>query len=64
MDDSIDIRTEPYVVITDTYTKGGKHLKSVCKTQDGRIVWEEERIPGRDVSLFYPDLNWPWKKDV
>lgn len=60
MDGSIDIRNEPCVIITDTYTKGGTHLKSVCKTQGGRIIWEEGRTPAKDVWML-SHIDWPWE---
>ena len=52
----IDIRTQPSVTITDTYTKQGKHLGSVCKTEEGRIVYEEGPSSSKDV-CFFPDYK-------
>lgn len=55
-----DIRREPCINVVDTYTKSGRHLKSIARTESGEIVWERERIPSRDI-VFLPYLQpWPW----
>lgn len=61
MSESVDIRDQAYFEVVDTYTKDGRHLGSVAKTPDGRIVWEEGRMPSKDV-CFVPHINavWPW----
>jgi hypothetical protein len=46
--------------VTDTYDrKTGKHVSSVCKTQDGRVVWEKGPDAAKDVAPFL-DLDRPW----
>jgi hypothetical protein len=61
MTDTVDIRNEPSIEIVDTYdVKSGWHLGSVCKTQDGRIIWEEGRTPSKDVVFLRPGA--PWNK--
>lgn len=53
----VDIRNEPCIVITDTYDrKTGRHLSTTCKTQDGRLVWEEGPNPNKNI-VFFPDLE-------
>ena len=45
-----DIRDMSYVQITDTYNrKTGEHLKSVCTSPNGDIIWEEGRTSAKDV---------------
>jgi hypothetical protein len=51
--DASDIRDEPCIIITDTYTRKGQHVSSVTTTQDGRILWEEGPTPEKD-SVFWP----------
>lgn len=53
-----DIRDYSYIDVVDLYTKEGKHLSSTAKTQDGNIVWEEGRLPSKDVTFaFDPPLS-------
>jgi len=59
----VDIRNEPCLNVVDTYTKSGQHLGSIATTEDGRVVWEEGRIPSRDV-CFLPHIDWPWKEET
>ena len=57
--ESPDIR-DPHAQITDTYNwKTGEHLKSVCTSPTGDIIWEEGRIPSKDLFfLKYIKPNW------
>jgi hypothetical protein len=51
---------QPAIIVTDTYDrKTGKHVSSVCKTQDGRVVWEKGADAAKDVAPFL-DLDRPW----
>ena len=57
---TIDIRNLSHAQITDTYNwKTGEHLKSVCTSPTGDIIWEEGRIPSKDLFfLKYIKPNW------
>ena len=62
MPDSIDIRKESSINVVDFYTMSGRHLGSKATTEDGRIVWEDGRQPGKDMCFL--DLSeCPWLKD-
>lgn len=59
-----DPRTVSYINIVDTYNrKTGEHLKSVCTTPSGDVVWEEERTPSKDV-VFMDYLEPYWGKFI
>ena len=54
-----DPRTSSYVNIVDTYAKSGEHLKSVCTSPNGDIIWDKGRIPSKDmVFLDYLKPHW------
>ena len=59
---TVDIRQYPYIEIVETYTRSGTHLGEVCKTPDGRVVWESGPDPSKDKKLFfYIDEMIPWR---
>jgi hypothetical protein len=58
----MDIRNESYINVVDIYTKDGTHLSSRATTQNGEIVWEEGRQPGKDVVMIDPgSFEYSWK---
>jgi hypothetical protein len=52
--DNSDIRDEPCIIITDTYTREGQHVSTIAKTQDGRVVWKDGPTPAKDCVFFWP----------
>ncbi len=59
-----DIRDMSYVQITDTYNrKTGEHLRSLCTSPTGEIIWEEGQTPSKDV-VFLDYLESYWGKFV
>lgn len=59
-----DPRTVSYINIVDTYNrKTIEHLKSVCTSPNGDIIWKEERTPSKDV-VFMDYLEPYWGKFV
>ena len=57
-----DLRSMSHINIVDTYNrKSGEHLKSVCTSPNGDIIWEEGRTPSKDV-FFLDYLKPHWEK--
>lgn len=59
-----DVRSQPSITITDTYTKDGKHLGRVMKTEDGTIFEREGPDSSKDVVFLRPGLQKYWNDFV
>lgn len=59
----MDIRNEPSLTITDTYTKSGQHLKSVLSTEDGTILEESGPNLNKDFVIYFMPTQYSWESN-
>lgn len=49
----VDYGTAPAVILTETYSRDGKHLGTVVKSEDGTVLYEEGPRDSKD-TIFIP----------